>query len=718
MSKTVLVSLFITCFMGVNAQNLHHHIYARIDHSTNEIFVIDTLIFQAGFITENTHLIFELNKNLYLDNSNRGFIVEKLDKNENSKSNSYRLAINANSDGDVKIPIQYKGKIENEIKSGAAEYARGFSETDGIIGEKGIYLVGATVWVPAFEKIELFTFNLTVDLNEKWNVVSQGTRSKNEAVNDRRIVQYNSPDPMDEIYLIAGEWTEYSIQSGEVLVQAFLRSPDEALANKYLSVTSYYLKLYHDLIGEYPFTKFALVENFWETGYGMPSFTLLGEKVIRFPWILHSSYPHELLHNYWGNSVFVDYTRGNWCEGITVYMADHLIKEQRGVANEYRRNTLQKFTDYVNDENDFPPSEFISRNNSAEEAVGYGKVMMFNNMLREDFGDDVFIRAYSDFYKKNKFRFASFDDIRISFEEITKKDLKPMFDQWINRKGAPSIELSNVEVRQADNQYELTFRLKQVQNDDLFKLNVPVAIYLENSEEVWLTKEIMNERENNYSYRFNTRPLKISIDPQFNIMRKLHRSEVPSTLSQLFGDKNSVIIIPRNSKISENYLALADFWKETQSAQGKKMNIVFDTDLEEIPSGRSVWILGFDNKFYSQVSINEEYSDILTVDERDKINLLIKENSIVYAIPNRNSPGQTIGFIGTRNSNALEGLSTKLMHYGSYGYLGFEGDSPDNVLKGVFPVLNSKLDYIIEYPDHPVIKSRITNRKALSVDGQ
>ena len=62
----------------------------------------------------------------------------------------------------------------------------------------------------------------------------------------------------------------------------------------------------------------------------MPTFTLLGPQVIRFPFIINSSYPHEILHNWWGNSVFVDYDTGNWCEGLTAYMADHLIQEQRG----------------------------------------------------------------------------------------------------------------------------------------------------------------------------------------------------------------------------------------------------------------------------------------------------------------------------------------------------------------------------------------------------
>ncbi len=123
---------------------------------------------------------------------------------------------------------------------------------------------------------------------------------------------------------------------------AFLRKPDQALADRYLDATAQYLEMYRGLLGPYPYSKFALVENFWETGYGMPSFTLLGEQIIRFPFILHSSYPHELLHNWWGNGVFVDLAGGNWCEGLTAYLADHLIAEQRGQGADHRRAILQK----------------------------------------------------------------------------------------------------------------------------------------------------------------------------------------------------------------------------------------------------------------------------------------------------------------------------------------------------------------------------------------
>ena len=98
--------------------------------------------------------------------------------------------------------------------------------------------------------------------------------------------------------------------------------------------------------------------------YGMPSFTLLGSRVIRFPFILHSSYPHEILHNWWGNSVYVDYDSGNWAEGLTSYLADHLIKEQRGGGSAYRRNVLHKYTSYVSRQGDFPLTDFRSRHSA------------------------------------------------------------------------------------------------------------------------------------------------------------------------------------------------------------------------------------------------------------------------------------------------------------------------------------------------------------------
>lgn len=696
-------------------KNIKQSIYASIDVSTSELNVTDTLHVQQSYFKTENGLLFKLNKNLNLTVVNEGFSLNTIEPDTadaDGLSKTYSLLLDKKSGNeDVMIVLEYSGLINDEFKQGAAEYARGFSETKGTITEKGVYLAGSTYWLPSLEVDVLSTFDLTVQIDTGWNVVSQGERTINQVINDKQVVKYHSPEPMDEVYLIAAKWTEYSLQAGGVLVQAFLRTPDAELANKYLGVTSGFLDMYNDIIGPYPYTKFALVENFWETGYGMPSFTLLGEKVIRFPWLLYSSYPHELLHNYWGNSVFVDNSQGNWCEGITVYMADHLFQEQKGNGAPYRRNQLQKFTDYVNEDNDFPVSEFINRNNSAEEAIGYGKSMMLNNMLRWEYGDDKFKKAYSKFYNDYKYVKASFNDIQKSFEAVTGEDLDSFFTQWVTRTGAPTLDLSFVNVKNNSDKYTLGFILKQVQKEDIFNINIPVVVYLEGENEVIKEKIVMNQREQAFSLTYDKKPLRIDIDPEFQIMRRVNRKEVPASLTQVFGEKEAMIITPKNSKHREAFTSLAKMWQTTQEAQGKKLIIVSDDEIDAIPTDKAVWILGFENKYSNSINITEKYSSTLSNENIEKLNNLKKEGAIVFAIPNPKNVYHTVGFVGANNGDAINALSRKLLHYGKYGYLGFEGEGATNVLKGSLPALDSPMNYIID--DKAEIKAVIIPRKAL-----
>ena len=176
----------------------------------------------------------------------------------------------------------------------------------------------------------------------------------------------------------------------------------------------------------------------------MASFTLLGSQVIRMPFILTSSYPHEILHNWWGNSVFVDYESGNWCEGLTAYMADHLMAEQRGQGEAHRRDRLQDYSSYVRAGRDFPLTEFRSRHSAATEAVGYGKTLMGFHMLRRKLGDDRFRDWAARFYREMRGRVASFGDVRRTMEAVIghgaeATDLGRFFRDWTERPGAAAL---------------------------------------------------------------------------------------------------------------------------------------------------------------------------------------------------------------------------------------------------------------------------------------
>ena len=389
--------------------------------------------------------------------------------------------------------ISYEGTIYHPLEQIGTEQARGMQETPGTISKEGVYLSSSSGWHPDLGPT-LVTFDLQVKLPQTWNAVSQGERTMLDQGGNTTSVRWSSPEPQDSIFLIAARFTEYSRRAGQVLAMAFLRAPDQDLADKYLDATVTYLDLYSRLIGPYPYKKFALVENFWETGLGMPSFTLLGPKVLRLPFLINTSYPHEILHNWWGNSVFLDYEKGNWSEGLTAYLADHLMKEQQGLGAEYRVNTLQKYADYVIGNRDFPLTQFRSRHSSSSEAVGYGKALMFFHRLRRELGDETFELGLQDFYQKNKFRFATFDDLRASFTTVSGRDLRPQFEQWVSREGAPRLKAGRPAVTAVEGGFLLSALLEQTQPGEAYRLQVPVAVTMEGDEQAFQSIVEMNEK--------------------------------------------------------------------------------------------------------------------------------------------------------------------------------------------------------------------------------
>ena len=219
----------------------------------------------------------------------------------------------------------------------------------------------------------------------------------------------------------------------------------------------------------------------------------------------------------------------------------------------------------------------------------------------------------------------------------------------------------------------------------------------------------MDNRSQNYTLELSQKPLKVEIDPQFNIMRRVDRGEVPASLSQVFGNKKMTIIIPVNSKNKVAYQEMANTWKATQKAQGKVAKIVFDSNLKQIPVDQSVWILGYENKHYDK-ALQTVYKGSFAQTEMESIINLSKSGALVYAIPNPKNNAESIGFVGSNSDASIKALSGKLLHYGKYGYLGFEGDSAKNVMKGSLPALESPLSITVNEGD---VTAKLIPRKAL-----
>ncbi len=695
----------------INPPVWHHDLKITLYPDTHRFTAEDTITLPDRFYNSpNREISFGLHRGLGPSiRTPDAHISEQSSEAPNSrlpKLEFYRVALPA---GLHTFTLVYGGALDQPDVPLASEQAQSFVENSGMIAKDGVYLSGNSYWYPRFDD-ELITFTVNVTMPVGWDVVSQGSRTLYDRNKNGTIVQWDSPEPQEDIFIVAARFSEYDRPAGHYTAMVFLREPDSQLADKYLEATVRYITMYEKLIGPYPYKKFALVENLWETGFGMPSFTLLGPKIIRFPFIITSSYPHEILHNWWGNSVFPEMSKGNWTEGLTAYLADYLIKEQVGAGAEFRQAALQKYSDFVSGNRDFPILEFRARHSPSSEAIGYGKSLMFFHMLRQELGDKIFTAGLQEIYRAYKFRFASFDDLRKVFEKVSGKDLKWMFDQWILRTGAPKLKLRNVNARPEKNGYALTAIIEQVQPGKTYRLRIPVAVTMEGKDKAFQSEVSMDKGITELSLHLPAQPLRLDIDPEFDIFRRLDQEEMPPALSEALGAKKVLILLPASAN---NALlgAYRQFAVSLADAGPDTVEIKLDTAVTKLSSDCAVILLGWENRFLKEALASLSPYGVKLGGKSvhiGKNEIPIERNSIVLTSRNPKNKDGALDIIATTIPAALPGLSRKLPHYHKYSYLGFEGDEPSNTLKGRWQVTDSPMTAFIPGRDSAVRKTAMS----------
>jgi len=594
------------------------------------------------------------------------------------------IFITLGEDGAIDVPVtvtvQYSGVVYDSLEAPARSYAKGFGTTSGLIEERGVFLSNQTLWYP-FRFERMFTFTLRVDVPYDWMAVSQGTLADEYVAElhdeDRVVSVWIEENPTPELYLVAGDYYRHEDHYNRTSLMTYTFEPSDSLARVYLDATKRYIALYERLIGDYPYGKFALVENFWQTGYGMPSFTLLGSKVIRLPFIVHTSYGHEILHNWWGNSVYVDYCSGNWCEGLTTYGADYLYKEQAGeeAARAYRHETLMAFSNNVSAEKDFPLVDFRERHNASSQSVGYGKSLMVFHMLRKTLGDSLFWGALRRFYEQAKFSIASWKDLEQTFSEAAETDLAWYFDQWVMRPGSPFIALQDAGYRKEDTGYLVDFTLSQ--ESPPFVIDLPVRIETDQGGETRMVR--LAGTDSTYTVQVPNRPLRLAVDPDYDTFRRLYLEEIPITLGTLFGQDSPAVVIGN----AESDSARAGF-RRMAEAWGLGHLVEYEEDFDSARIGSEhVWLMGrgdiMDAMLGELPGRLELVGALARVGGHD---FSIAGGTVIMTVRNPRGNSLGVGIVLSGDPDSAASLAGRIPHYSKYSYLGFSGTAP--ALKGTW----------------------------------
>ncbi len=522
------------------------------------------------------------------------------------------------------------------------------------IDTSGIVLSGG--WYPSVGGLSLFNFKAL--LPDGFEGISEADEvSVKDMDGGGKEYIFSFPHPVGGITFAAGKYRVQKDSHGATEIVAYFLPEDAGLSKTYIEYTKKYIEMYEKLIGKYPFKRFAVVENVQPTGYSMPTYTLLGRDVVRLPFIVETSLGHEILHQWFGNSVYADYAGGNWSEGLTTYLADHRYEELKGRGRQYRKDIMISFQSYVTPENDFPLTSFTGRTDRASRAIGYGKAAMVFHMLKGMLGEEIFYRSIRGFVEKNSFRTASWSDIRSAFETSSGKDLSWFFTQWVEGKGAPEIEIGTPSLAYRGAKAAVSFEVTQ--KGDVLRLSLPVKVTLKEGE----TREIFEiaKKTNDLEIETEGWPVGLTIDDNYEVFRRLSNDEFPPVLSRLFGDVKKIFVLPkgRPESMEKEYASVAGYLKG-EGFTGKNGEEINYDDLKT----SSVLIFGADTPLVKSL-----FGEM-------------KKTAQDFSITVRGNPYNNNGVIAIVDSPVSGGMEKylrRITHYGKYSRLSFRDGK--NVLK-------------------------------------
>lgn len=328
---------------------------------------------------------------------------------------------------------------------------------------------GASVWFPNKDtwRDEVENMQISVAIPNNLVDVSNGKFIGKTDLGDGYtrwdwLVQY--PINNYSISLNIGNYTHFGEKLGNLPLDFYVLPEDLEKAKKQFSQAQGMIKAFEHYFGEYPFKKdgYKLIQvpysgmehqsavtygNRFANGYLERDWTGVGISP-KFDFIII----HESGHEWFGNSVTAADRSDMWIhEGWTTYLECLYVEFMFGKEDGLKYTNAYK-TKVQNKQPIIP----TRGTNSTPPQDMYFKGALFINTLRSLVNDDKrWWKLIRDFYQHFKYQNIMTEDIANYFNQQTKMNLTPIFDQYLRQTALPTLEL-----KFDDSKGEVSYRWK------------------------------------------------------------------------------------------------------------------------------------------------------------------------------------------------------------------------------------------------------------------
>ncbi len=416
------------------------------------------------------------------------------------------------------------------------------------VNDKGFYSFNGTVftdsppegarkWMPCWDRpSDKAKWELTASVKSPAQLGSTGIMVEPAIVSGDTIIYHWKSEFPVSTYLIAisskvnfetftKSWSKLSNPSDSIPILIF-HSPGENMAvidNSIIPITDFFSSRF----GDYPFEKigFATLNNQFPWG-GMENQSMVNLKPNGYADM--NLIAHEHAHQWFGNMITCATWADIWLnEGFGTYCQNLWVEHHEG-QKAYEKSMRALANYYIKANPGWPVVQrewevhTPSGENLYNQAISYNKGACVLYMLRYVLGDSLFFKAMHDYANEPglKFKNAFTEDFTRIINSVTKDDLSWFFKQWIYGPNHPVyanyLRIDSI----ADHSWKVDIVINQTQsNADFFKMPVQLLTEFKDGTDTLLTV-MNNENNQEFSFNFHRKPVKIIFDPEQKILLK------------------------------------------------------------------------------------------------------------------------------------------------------------------------------------------------------
>ena len=397
----------------------------------------------------------------------------------------------------------------------------------------------ARFWFPSKDHpSDKATVSFTIHAPSKWKVIANGAlieKPKVSAENaigpkeSRRTWKWKSSVPIPTYNMVIGAaemeitalgvanfaYSPSSLRSdGSIEVSNWTFPEDTEKSQPSFARSIEMVNFFSSKIGPYPYEKLANVQSSTRFG-GMENASAIfySQESIAKGKNIESTVSHEIAHQWFGDSVTEKEWHHLWLsEGFATYFGALFFEQSDGRDDFIERMEKSKNRIFQSKATNRPIVDYEVRDLfKLLNSNNYPKGAWVLHMLRGLLGDEVFFRGISKYYSEYNNKTVLTNNFMKIMEEVSGKNLKYFFDQWIFRPGYPIIEFEQNWIPKNNGKGKMIITINQTQ-----KKEWPTFIF--ESKLCWDDNKCIPIKVDQKTQWFeiisNTKPDSIYLDPE------------------------------------------------------------------------------------------------------------------------------------------------------------------------------------------------------------